>query len=126
MISTPLNQDIDVYKDRDFKLVFNLKDGSSKPINISGWTIVAQIRPTYGSDILVANFNISTTAASGIINMTLDYTTTSGIASTNPIAFGSTKTSSNMVWDMVVVDDIGDRYSLLSGKCTIHETVSRD
>jgi hypothetical protein len=118
--------DIDVYKDRDYKQVFNIKDGDDSPIDVSGWTFAAQIRPTYGSDSLIATFTVEkTTAVSGIITMSLSDTETAEIDTTPEIRIGSTTTSNNMTWDMVVEDDIGDRYSLIQGICTVNETVTR-
>lgn len=127
MINNPVELDIDVYKDRDYKQVFNIQDGSENPIDITDWTFAAQIRPTYGSDSLIASFTIEkTSTVSGIITMTLADTITADIDTTPEIRIGSTATSNNMVWDMVVEDSISDRYSLIQGICTVHETVSRD
>lgn len=128
MISQPVNLDIDVYKDRDFKKVFTLKDDEDAIINLDDWTFAAQIRPTLGSDTLIADFNTTsgTVTASGIITVSLQDAITAGIEVINPITLGSIVTSSNMAWDLVVEDAVGDRYSLIEGKCTVHETVTRD
>lgn len=124
MTTGPANLDIDIYKDRDFKKVFTLKDDEEAIIDLDGWTAAAQIRPTLGSATLIANFDIDITSASGIITMTIDDSITKDIEVVNPITLGSTITSSNMAWDMVVNDSVGDRYSLIEGKCTVHETVT--
>lgn len=128
MLSQPVNLDIDVYKDRDFKKVFTLKDDEDAIINLDDWTFAAQIRPTLGSDTLIANFNTAsgTVTASGIITISLQDAITADIEVINPITLGSIVTSSNMAWDLVIEDSAGDRYSLIEGKCTVHETVTRD
>ena len=124
MISQPVNLDIDVYKDRDFEKVFTLKDNEEAIIDLDGWTAAAQVRPSLGSTTVIADFDISMVAASGTITMSLDDAVTADIEIVNPITLGSIVTSSNMVWDMVVNDSISDRYSLIEGKCTVHETVT--
>ncbi len=125
MITNPVERDIDVYKDRDYVQVFNITDASGTAIDLTNWTIEAQIRPTYGSNSLIANFTIETVAVSGTITMSLTATQTGAIDTTPVIMIGSTKTSNNMVWDMVVEDTSGDRYSLIQGVCVVHETVTR-
>ena len=125
MITNPVERDIDVYKDRDYIQVFNITDASETAIDLTDWTIEAQIRPTYGSDSLIADFTIETVAVSGTITMSLTATQTGAIDTTPAIMIGSTKTSNNMVWDMVVEDASGDRYSLMQGVCVVHETVTR-
>lgn len=126
MINNPAQYDIDVYQDRDFSITFIIKDTEGTLVNITDWTCSAQIRPTYDSSTLIADFVVSTDTETSSINLSLTDTTTSGISAENPITAGSTTTSTNMVWDLVV-DDSGtdERFSLITGIVSFNETVTR-
>lgn len=126
MILQPVIQDIDIYKDRDYSRTYFLKDSVGAAINITDWEFQSQIRPVYGSDTLVAEFTITTVPASGIVYLNMSHDVTIDIDIPTPINISSITTSSNMVWDLVVEDNTDSRYSLIEGKCTIHETVSRE
>ena len=125
MLTQPSNQDLDIYRDRDFRKTYELQDGSEQLLNTTGWEFKAQLRPAKGSDVLIANFDLShsTTYATIVISLTDD--TTLAMDVENPITLGSNTTSTNMVWDLVATNNAGYRYSLLEGKVTFHETVTR-
>jgi hypothetical protein len=126
MINNPAQYDIDVYQDRDFSYTFVIKDTNEVLVNIADWTCHAQIRPTYDSDTLIADFDVTTVTGTSSITLSLSDTTTSGIVADNPITAGSTTTSSNMVWDLVVDDTANDeRFSLITGIVNFYETVTR-
>ena len=126
MIDNPVEVDIDIYKDRDFKKTIVVNDSASTPINLTNWTFEAQLRPTLGSNTLLANFTIDTSGVvSGTLILSLQDTDTIDLEVVNPITLGSVVTSATAAWDMTVVDTLGDRYSLIVGVATIHETVSR-
>jgi hypothetical protein len=126
MINNPAQYDIDVYQDRDFSYTFVIKDTNEVLVNIADWTCHAQIRPTYDSDTLIADFDVTTVTGTSSITLSLSDTTTSGIVADNPITTGSTTTSSNMVWDLVVDDTANDeRFSLITGIVNFYETVTR-
>jgi predicted transcriptional regulator len=74
----------------------------------------------------VAEFTITTVPASGIVYLNMSHDVTITIDIPTPISISSIVTSSNMVWDLVTNDNTSSRYSLIEGKCTIHETVTRD
>lgn len=127
MINDPAQYDINVYQDRDFNKSFVVKDQSGALVNISDWTCHAQIRPTYDSDTLIANFTVTQDTELSSITISLTDTTTAAITADNPITAGSTVTSTNMVWDLVV-DSTGppeERFSLITGICYFYETVTR-
>ena len=126
MIDNPVEVDIDIYKDRDFKKTIVVNDSLSAPIDLTDWTFEAQLRPTLGSNTLLADFTIDTAGVvSGTLVLSLQDTDTIDLEVINPITLGSVVTSATAAWDLVVVDTIGDRYSLIVGVATIHETVSR-
>jgi hypothetical protein len=127
MINNPAQYDINVYKDRDFSITFTIKDQSGVLVDIDDWTCSAQIRPTYDSDVLIANFTVTKDNANSQITMTLTDTVTLGIDRENAINANSTSTSVNMVWDLVV-DTTGppaERFTLITGICNFYETVTR-
>jgi len=127
MINDPAQYDINVYQDRDFSKTFLIKDQSGVLVNISDWTCTAQIRPTYDSDTLIANFVVTQDTELSSITISLTDTTTAAITASNPVTAGSTVTSTNMVWDLVV-DSTGppeERFSLITGICNFYETVTR-
>lgn len=126
MIDNPVEVDIDIYKDRDFKKTIVVNDSASTPIDLTDWTFEAQLRPTLGSTTLLADFTIDTSGVvSGTLILSLQDTDTIDLEVVNPITLGSVVTSATAAWDMAVVDTLGDRYSLIVGVATIHETVSR-
>lgn len=126
MINNPAQYDLDIYQDRDFSTTFIIKDSSGSLVNITSWTCTAQIRPTYGSETLIANFTVTTDVPTSAITMTLTDTTTLAIDAENAITAGSTATSTNMVWDLAVDDVVADeRFSLITGIINFYETVTR-
>jgi len=124
MLSQPIIQDIDVYKGRDFKKTYELRDGTSTLLDLTGWSFKAQVRPTNGSDILIAELDVSIALATSTVTISLTDTVTVLISSTNPIKVNSTTTSSNMVWDLSVINNASEKYVLLAGKCIFHETAT--
>lgn len=127
MINDPAQYDINVYQDRDFSKTFLIKDQSGVLVNISDWTCSAQIRPTYDSDTLIADFVVTQDTELSSITISLTDTTTAAITASNPVTAGSTVTSTNMVWDLAV-DSTGppeERFSLITGICNFYETVTR-
>jgi hypothetical protein len=125
MLTQPVQNDIDIYKDRDFRKTFELEDASGKLLNINNWSFAAQIRPAKGSSVLLIQFtvSISTYASTVVISLTDDQTLDLNVE--NRINVGSTTTSSNCYWDFVATNGAGYRYSLIEGIATIHETVTR-
>jgi len=126
MLSQPINQDLDIYRDRDFKNTYELTDGDDKLIDFTGWSFKAQIRPTYNSDILIAEFDVSWSLEFSTVVISLTDDTTINITAINPIKLGSSTSSTNMVWDLVATNNAGERYGLLTGKVIFHETVTRE
>jgi len=127
MINNPAQYDINVYQDRDFSNSYIIKDLSGVLIDISDWTLTAQIRPAYDSDILLANFEITKDTVLSTITTKLSDTVTKAMTSTNLISASATTTSSNMVWDLVV-DTTGppaERFTLITGICNFYDTVTR-
>jgi len=125
MIANPVQQDITIYKDRDFEKTYIIKDSEEALLDISTWTVTSQVRPTYGSDTLIAQMVVTTVTGTSTITTTLDSLVTGAISVDNAISIGSTSTSSNMVWDMVV-ESGEERYTLITGICDFDDTVTRE
>ena len=125
MIANPVQQDITIYKDRDFEKTYIIKDSEEALLDISDWTVTSQVRPTYGSDTLIAQMVVTIVTGTSTITTTLDSLVTGAISVDNAISIGSTSTSSNMVWDMVV-EDGEERYTLITGICDFDDTVTRE
>jgi hypothetical protein len=126
MLSQPINQDLDIWRDRDFRKTYELQDGDENLLNTYGWAFKAQLRPSKGSDVLIAEFDLSHSYVYATIVISLTDDTTREISASNPIKLGSVTSSTNMVWDLVATNNAGYRYSLLEGKVTFHETVTRE
>lgn len=127
MINNPAKYDINVYQDRDFSNSYIIKDESGVLIDIEDWTLTAQIRPAYDSDILLATFTITKDVLTATITTKLTDTVTRAMTSTNLISLSSTTTSSNMVWDLVVDTPApaSERFTLITGICNFYDTVTR-
>lgn len=74
-----------------------MQDGSGSPINITGRTYSAQLRPTVDSSTVLATFTCSITSASaGQMNATLSATQTAGLSAGSGI-WSLRETSSGVV-----------------------------
>jgi hypothetical protein len=125
MILEPVQYDITVYADRDYSKTFIIKDSVGGLIDITSWEAEAQIRPTYTSNVLIAQFVIIKDIPTATFTISLESAITGAISPTNPITLGSKTSSSNMVWDMAI-DAAGERFSLITGICNFTGTVSRE
>jgi hypothetical protein len=126
MIVDPTELDIDVYKDRDYSKTFIIKDSEDALLDISDWTVESQIRPTYSSDSLTAQMVVVIVTADSSITTSLESAVTGVIDASTPIDLNSTTTATNLVWDLLVTTTGGDRFSLITGVCTFHDTVTRE
>lgn len=126
MLTQPINQDLDIYRDRHFRKTYELRDGSDQLLNTYGWEFNAQVRPAYGSEVLTVEFDLSHSCMYATIVISLSDAQTRNIETHNPVKLGSNTSATNLVWDLVATNNAGYRYSLLSGKVNFHETVTRE
>jgi len=126
MIVNPTELDIDVYKDRDYSKTFIIKDSEDALLDISDWTVESQIRPTYSSDSLTAQMVVVIVTADSSITTSLESAVTGAIDASTPIDLNSTTTATNLVWDLLVTTVGEDRFSLITGICNFHDTVTRE
>jgi hypothetical protein len=112
-------QPINFYIERDTDFSRSLKFYSdcakTQPINMTGWSFVAEIRATVEGAQVIGEFNIDTTnLATGEIMLSMD------AADTLDIAVGVYQ------WDLRIQDDEGQSLAdRPSGTVTIEGTVSR-
>jgi hypothetical protein len=126
MISKPVKNDIQIWKDRDFRITLYLKDADGAVMNTIGWSFKAQIRPKKGSNTLVAEFDVSHSYVYGTVVLSLSDDTTRNLNVENPVNLGSTTTTSTCQWDFVATNNADYRYSLMEGVAYINETVTRE
>jgi len=126
MIDNPTQYDIDVYKDRDFYRAYVIKDSADALIDISDWTVTSQIRPTYSSTELTAQMVVTTVTGTSTITTTIESAVTGAIDANTPITLGSTTTAVTLMWDLVVDTVGGERFTLITGVCDFHDTVTRE
>jgi len=106
-----------IERDTDFSRSFKFYSDCAKtqPLNMSGWSFVAEIKTTAESAQVLGQFDIATTnASSGEIILSIDATDTLDIA------------SGEYVWDLRMQDSDGQSISPRpSGNVTFEGTVSR-
>lgn len=126
MLTQPVQDDIDIYKDRDFRKTYQLQDGDGELLNTYNWEFKAQIRSAKGDGDLVVEFDVSHSYTYATVVLSLTDDVTRDLAVSNPIDLSSTVTATNCYWDFVATNGAGFRYTLIEGVATIHETVTRE
>lgn len=127
MISKPQKNDIQIWKDRDFRITLFLKDADGAVMNTIGWSFNAQIRSAKkGDSSLVAQFDVSHSTTYGSVVLSLSDDTTRDLNVENPIDLGSTTTTTTCYWDFVATNNADYRYSLMEGVAYINESITRE
>lgn len=110
----PATYDIVVLQNATYRMQLTVTQSGGTPINLSGYTIDSDICGVL-DDSIVASFTPTiTNAASGVFELELAPTTTSGIET------GLYK------YDVSATAGSGDRYYWLKGACTVSGTCSRN
>jgi hypothetical protein len=98
--------DITIHQGATFELPVQYNDSTGAPVNMNGYTVAAQLWNRVGT-VKISNFAFSWTAqASGIFNLRLASTVTSGITEQGQ-------------YDVLVTEPNGDKYYLLQGTAFI-------
>jgi hypothetical protein len=118
IIKDPAWYDINVYKDRDFKLKL-LTD------RVDFWTFKAQIKESFKSPTILAEFDIEVNKDEEYLELSLDYETTSNLLNDVSIDSSSTSTNKTLVWDLKIVNPVYRTYNLIHGNCYVHNTTTR-
>ncbi len=97
----------------DFTTVISLTDANGDILNLTGYSVLAQIRKTYGSTTLAGTFTTSLTTDSGQLTLTLADTVTAAMG------------SGRYVYDVLLTDGSGDKTRVLEGQAILTPGVSR-
>ncbi len=102
----PAHYDITIHQGATFQFALQYKDSTGTPVNMSGYTLEAELWNRTGTSKL-ANFDIPwTVQASGMFKMRLASTVTSGITEQGQ-------------YDLIITEPGGDKYYLLQGTAYI-------
>jgi hypothetical protein len=116
----PTKRDLQIYRGDDFEFPFRLKDSAGAYIDITGWTILAQVRASADDDVVIVTLtpNIDPDqSAGGNRGMCVLTLTDVQTASLEP--------STSDVWDLQTTDTNGKDQTWLAGKVTVVADVSR-
>ena len=98
----PAHYDITIHQGATFELPLQYKDSAGTPVNMSGYTVDAQLWNRLGTS-KISNFAFSwTVQASGAFKLRLANTVTSGITEQGQ-------------YDVLITEPSGDKYYLLQG-----------
>jgi len=102
-----------IYKGRDFSRIYNAKDSAGDPIDITAYTIEAQIREELNRTAdVIASFTVTNEGANGRFTISLTDTQTDALAETSGF------------YDILVQDAGGLRAQWVIGEIDIQETVT--
>ena len=102
----PARYDITIHQGATFQLALQYKDSAGTPVNMSGYTLEAELWNRTGTAKL-ANFDTPwTTQASGMFKIKLTSAVTSGITEQGQ-------------YDLMITEPGGDKYYLLQGTAYI-------
>lgn len=118
MIKDPGVYDINIYRDRDFKLKL-------KTDTVDFWTFKARIKENFKSDTVLAEFDIEINDEEEYLELSLDADTTRALIDDITIDAGSVSSVKTLVWDLKIVTPIYKTYSLIYGNCYVNRTVTR-
>ena len=97
----------------DFTTVISLTDANGDILNLTGYSVLAQIRKTYGSTTLAGTFTTSLVANTGQLTLSLADTVTAAM------------TSGRYVYDVLLTDGSGDKTRVLEGQAILTPGVSK-
>jgi hypothetical protein len=109
-----------------FSRLITIKDGQTvpQPINLTGYTARASVRPTADSTTITCAFlcTFDPDRATGKITISLTDTQTSAIPTTGKTAYDK---YAKYQWDMEIVDSLGSVIRLLNGGVEVSPEVTR-
>lgn len=108
----PKRYDIEMYKGDTFQFALRFMDSTPAVINLTGWTVLAQLR-TYDAGVIggtvSGSFTASTPGATGIITLTFDSTS---------LAPGI------YIYDVQLTDTSAQKRTYIGGRVTITVDIS--
>lgn len=103
---SPARYDITIHQGATFEMPLRYKDASGVPVNMSGYTVTAQLWNRYGT-VKLADFSTPwITQASGYFALRLEASTTSGITEQGQ-------------YDVLITEPSNNKYYLLQGSAFI-------
>ena len=106
--------DLTIIRGDDYRVVVTLASSGS-PFDLTGYTVAAQIRPTYNTNAaLTAAFTATIDAdpTTGIITLELDHDATAAL-------------TTNGFWDLEITDDQSWVTTVVGGTVTISPDITR-
>ena len=97
----------------DFSTTISLTDSNGDILVLTGYSALAQIRKSHGSNTVAATFGAALSADSGQVTLTLTDTVTAAM------------TSGRYVYDVLLTDASGDKTRVLEGQAILTPGVSR-
>ena len=97
----------------DFTKTVDVQNALGNALDLTGYTISAQMRKTYGSSNVTATFTTAHNGANGQVTMTLPDATTSAIE------------SGRYVYDLMIESGAGDKTRVIEGQATVTPGVTR-
>jgi len=103
---TPASYNISIPQKADFSLTLQLKNSDGSPINLTGYTIQAQVWTTNKSKLLASMVVNWVDRTTGKFTLSIPYSITSQIDTSG-------------VWDLLVVSPIGHKDYWIRGKASL-------
>tara|TARA_Y100001937_G_scaffold38361_1_gene54559 strand:- start:299 stop:631 length:333 start_codon:yes stop_codon:yes gene_type:complete len=97
----------------DFTMTVDVQNALGNALDLTGYTIAAQIRKTYGSSNVTAVFTTSHNGANGQVTMSLPDATTTSID------------SGRYVYDLMITSGAGEKTRVIEGQATVTPGVTR-
>ena len=97
----------------DFTMTVDVQNALGNALDLTGFTLAAQIRKTYGSSNVSATFTTAHNGANGQVTMTLPDATTTALD------------AGRYVYDLVITSSGGDKTRVVEGQATVTPGVTR-
>lgn len=97
----------------DFTMTVDVQNALGNALDLTGYTISAQIRKTYSSSSATATFTTSHNGANGQVTMSLPDATTTSIE------------SGRYVYDLMITSGAGEKTRVIEGQATVTPGVTR-
>ena len=105
--------ELTVEQGANFSTTIDVKDGTNTIINLSGYTVAAQMRKSYYSTTANSFTTTITDASAGIITMAMNSANTSGL------------TPGRYVYDLLLTSGTGVKTRVIEGIVTVMPSVTR-
>ena len=118
VIGTPGIYDINLFRDRDFSIKINTD-------RVDFWTFKAQIKESYSSPTILAEFDIDVNFDDEYLEISLDADTVNSLVDEAVFDLSSVTSKKTLVWDLKIVNPVYRTYNLVTGNCYVNGTITR-